>query len=169
MSYDFDGSSDRLHMTIPSSIGADGVPFTIAAWFYRDTSTGNDVIGAVGGGASGGVNSLRMASNNDSIALTWTGSQYAQAAAAHFHSDATWHHSGGAWAAADSREVWSAGSNYGSEGSSRALTDADEISIGAEITVDYFDGKIAEVGVWDRGMTTREMETLAAGFSPSLS
>ncbi len=164
MAYDFaSASSQRLYMNVPTEIGSDAVPWWVFAHIYRDTSTSHATVAAVGGGGS--VNWLRLRNINRTEAATWTGSSF-RAANSGTHNDAQWHRVAASWPDADNRHSWLDGSKTSDSGTA-AVSGATTISIGAEISSSYMDGKLAEVGIWIGEPLDSQVAALMKGYAPS--
>jgi hypothetical protein len=80
-----------------------------------------------------------------------------------------WHHIAGVWTATNSRAAFLNGGNKGTDIVDVTPVNLNVTSIGRvgdSTPVDYMDGRIAEVGIWDVALTDAEIAILAAGFSP---
>lgn len=115
-------------------------------WFMIRSDDGNDAL------------EIRSAENGASRVATTTADVVAN----------TWQH----WGASEnttSRTAYLSGGNKGTESTEVTVDNVDDTFIGANnITTihDFFDGSIAEFGVWNVTLTDAEYLVLAAGYSP---
>jgi hypothetical protein len=150
-------------------------PFTVAAWFYTN-STANQTIFQIADtttAATGARWSLDLRSTGDLrfSSRTSAGAQ-TDADSAINYSTGTWQHGVMVGRSATDRSVYLDGGNEGTNTTSNTPDVHDETSIGRLNRGDpptfYFDGYIAEVGVWGVALSAREVQSLAAGFSAAL-
>lgn len=81
----------------------------------------------------------------------------------------TWHHAGGVEISATSRFAYLNGVASPEDTTSRTPTGMDRAGIGALVDSspsNYFEGSIAEVGIWNVVLTAAEWTALAARYSP---
>jgi hypothetical protein len=166
MAYNFNGSNQYLST---ASSPASGTPMTIACWMRP---TNSDSLGAgvsVGQTSASHRNQVFVQASRIDIAA-----QGASALSQVQSSDATafsnvWTHGAGVFASATSRTVYKNGGNSATVttniGSQNAFASAlvgvrDNGSIGL-----YFNGNIADVGIWNAALTADEIASLADGMT----
>lgn len=172
MARDFDGASSQ-YIRAASAV-LTGVPITMACWFrpagvashyglmsLSDESAATsyfvlEAAGTIGGDPLRCTTRLAVEAN----ALTTTG-----------FSANTWHHACGVWSAADARAAYIDGGSKGTNAVAITPTNLDITVLGARARNPYdsfFDGLIAEAGIWNIALTDAEVAILAAGYSPLL-
>jgi hypothetical protein len=174
MARDFNGSTQYLSRT---DALLNTHPLTISAWFNCDNDALVQTIFGIGSSSSvtplillealgdTGGDPIRLLVRDDSGNL-----QNAQTSTG--YSLTTWHHACGVWAAADDTRAFIDG---GSKGTDTAPTlgtlTVNRTAIAVWDTTglnNYFNGRIAEVGLWNVALTDDEVAVLAAGYSPLL-
>lgn len=169
MSWNFDGTDDWVGNASATPITT--TPATIACWFNADAfgdhlinisnSSGSDKLvlrtGAAPNIISGGV------SDGDVNDIFFTTTAL---------TTGTWNHACITFESTTSRKLFSNGVNEGTDTTSRSISGLTRINIGSRREVSnnsaFFDGRIAEVGVWDVALTDSEVSSLAKGASCSL-
>lgn len=172
MSYEFNGTNQRLNTPTGSAVIAN-LPITMACWFNADIATAeiclmamaSDWANWVGGGlymvASGSVTGdpVRILTNPNASDVATTTSGFTVG---------TWHHAAGVFTSTSSRTVYLDGGNSATTTTTYNLTSpTDGMRVG-QFTNNfprYFDGKIADVGVWDAALTAAEIASLAKGMT----
>lgn len=169
MSWDFDGTDDWVGNTTTAPVTA--LPATIACWFNADVfnqhlinisnSTGNNkfilrldtapnII--TGGVTDGGTNDIFVTTT----ALTTN----------------TWNHACITFESTTSRKLYSNGINEGTDTNSRNPSGFTRLHIGSRRdssnTSAFFNGQIADVGIWNVALSDSEILSLAKGISCSL-
>jgi hypothetical protein len=168
---DFDGTDDNLRL---GSVLLSAAPMTVCAWVNLDNNTSAHTIFHIGdtaaaadrfqldfNGAGGG--------SNDPVRFVTTRSTSGTASTANFYTASTWHHGCGRTSGAASRYSALDGTMSGEETSNLTPANLDDTNIGVrnELTDTLFtDGRIAELGVWNRALSDGEILSLSKGFSP---
>ena len=175
MARDFDnGSSEYLEI---DSAPVTAAPLTIAAWGNVDETWQSGVIASLVD-ASSGNDWFLVRTKYQSGPGEYTCNVYARSSDGLPEVDSTttfaiggWHHLCGVFASASSRSAYLDG------GAKATITDTitpsgiDKTSIGRigdSTPAGYFEGKIAEVGIWNAALTDAEVAILAKGYSPLL-
>ena len=175
MARDFDnGSSEYLEI---DSAPVTAAPLTIAAWGNVDETWQSGVIASLVD-ASSGNDWFLVRTKYQSGPGEYTCNVYARSSDGLPEVDSTttfaiggWHHLCGVFASASSRSAYLDG------GAKATITDTitpsgiDRTSIGRigdSTPAGYFEGKIAEVGIWNAALTDAEVASLALGVSPLL-
>jgi hypothetical protein len=171
MAYELNGTNQRLNTT---SSPVSGTPLSVACWFNADNNTTNqrlvdlrqttDVnayfsIGLGGAVAGDPLRMIVQKSGNAQITTTTTG-----------YSINTWHHACGVFTTSANRTIY-----LDAGGSATSTTDVGSIvpvriDIGVvtdndNILAQFFDGRIAEVGIWNAALTAAEIASLAKGMT----
>ena len=169
MSYDFDGTDDWIGNTTTCPIT--NAPFTASCWFNADVFDGGALI------------TLSNSSGNDRFQLRITATPTIRFLAVDadvndtFDSTgtpvvSTWGHACMSATSATSRAVYFNGANKATDTTSRTITGLSRLHIGsardANTNQSYFNGRIAEVGVWDVALTDDEVASLGQGISCAL-
>ena len=169
MSYEFNGTTQYLQNT---STPITAPPFTISAWMNTDRIDGgsqtvmaimND--GSAGDwfrfyGYSGGTIFIIMDARDSTAVFAATTTQF---------SADTWHHVAGQNSSTTARAAWLDGGGKGTNSELRTPDGINAMSIGRmgdSTPGGYFDGEIAEVGLWNIALTDAEILLLSKGFSP---
>lgn len=184
MARDFNGSTDRIDYANPIDLADSAL--TIAGWVYPDTLDSTDDLFAVlhqAGDAAGAIWVEHAGSRNVGslqIVRVWSaGGPPHQGKYRHGTGELTmgsWQHvcctsdSGGLAAGmecyVDGSVPGTSGTLTGGSGSQVAASG--KLSLGGLYPADTecFGGRLAEVGVWNRVLSTDEIAALAKGFSP---
>lgn len=170
MSYDFNGSTANLNI---SSEPVSVTPMTFACWFYTDLSHGGSLIDI---SDTQGNNSWRLwitSSNTIQVTAEAAGSSTTATTTATF-SNTTWNHGCGVFSSSTSRTVYLNGANSVTNTTSRTpnIGTITRSSIGSRrqggTSETFFNGKIADVGIWNIALNTSEINSLSKGVSCSL-
>jgi len=171
MAYDLNGTDQRLNTT---SFPAITEPFTSACWFYADNNTANqrlvdlrqttdqNAYASISlGGAVAGDPLRILAFKGGVLQVTTTTTGY---------SLSTWHHACGVFASSSSRTIYldGGGSATGTTNIGPILPVRVDIGVftdsGNNLS-QFFDGRIAEVGIWSAALTSAEISSLAKGVT----
>jgi len=169
MAYDFDGINQSLTR---ASAPVTAVPLTMACWFNPDllqdaalcavesvsTVAGNSSWFALFAGLTGVVAASTVQNGMQSTAITTA-----------TYTTGSWNHCCGVFSATNSRTIYLNGSNAVTNTTNRIPTATPETVIGARRVVSalgsYFNGKIAEFGIWNAALTAQEVASLAKGMT----
>jgi len=156
-----------------SSAPATAVPLTIACWFWcndvtnvynlvslEDSSVNMDYFRLSARGNAGDVLSAQSHDGTTGVTANASGT----------YTSNTWHHACGVYASTTSRQAFLNGSGGTAETTSNIPSGIDSLNIGRlnwdGTPIQYLDGKVAEVGIWDVALTQGEITSLANGVSP---
>jgi hypothetical protein len=172
MAYQFNGTNQFVS-TASAPIDGLTYPFSIACWFRPSniTSTGVMVSMAPSSGnywsivAAGGIAGDPVAAYHSSETVAVRAGLSTSGYTAN-----VWNHGCAVFSESNSRTAYlsggSAGTNTTSEGSVLAAT---EINVAARrltgVLGTYFNGQIAEVGIWNVALTAEEIASLADGMT----
>jgi len=142
-------------------------PVSMACWWYTTNDIGaRDLMAISGLGGS----QLMSAGGQHVIAATLNlGAVYADNVTG--YSTSTWNHSTATFSSATNRNLYLNGGAAATNATSKAWPAVTETAIATRysgIITSYFNGFIAEVGIWSAALTRAEADTLAAGHSPLL-
>ena len=164
MAYDFNGTNQFLE------VGSAVVnrPCTMAAWGYLDATDGARDIVSVSSKATRSV--LRLNVNSGQYRIADQGNVNAVANGATV-SAGSWNHYAGVFASGSSRTPYTNGVAGTANTTSVAAITPTVTSIGAwfegtSSPIQFFDGRIAEVGIWSAALTAAEIASLAKGMTP---
>jgi hypothetical protein len=168
MARNFNGTNQFLSM---AAAPASGSPMTIAAWFYPTQSLAQVLI-CVGQNSGTHRNQLTFDGNVAgrpirAFSLGTGGSFQAQGGSTTLNE---WNHACAVFGSATSREIFANGAsgatNTSDVGTQNAATGT---QIGARTASNatslYFNGNIAEVGIWNAALSDAEIASLAKGMT----
>ncbi len=171
MAYNFNGTSQRLNT---ASTPVNAPAFSMACWFKPSTLSGGRVPLSI---CNTSGNSTTSRYNLSIRGNTLFAIQVSNAAAALTSTDTispnvnAWNHGCGVFTSTASRTVYLNGANAVTQSSTNAPNTADinAVYIGTQLTsnsfVNYFEGDIAEVGIWNVALTAAEVASLAKGMT----
>jgi hypothetical protein len=173
MAYDFNGTNQSMQ-TATSPVSA--TPLTMACWFNSDSASAVQtpiMIRVPGGGASGGymVIFLRGDLSGDPIQVgiqIGGGAPVVQSSTSGYSTN-TWNHACAIFTNNTSRTIYLNGGNSATNTNNISITPG-EIRIGASVDssnnlLQYMDGRLAEVGIWNIALTAAEIASLADGMT----
>jgi hypothetical protein len=166
MAYEFNGSTQSLST---ASTPVTAAPMTLACWFNSDSatvaqrlievrlSTTNYFSLGIRGQDAGDPVAI-VISQGGAAEITRTTSGY---------SANTWHHACGVFTSTTSRAVYLDGGSSATGTGTRSPDTPNQIQIGifAGDNVQYFDGRMAEVGIWNTDLTASEVLSLSRGMT----
>ena len=171
MARDFDGTDDNLSVNTAAVTAA---PLTVACWFNADTTAAdmwlvnlcvstennNNQFSLLASGGTAGDPVEWLARDGVSSAIASTGSGY---------STGVWHHACGIEYASNSRAAFIDGGSKGTNTTSKTPSGINRTAIGRQqdsAPSGPFNGRIAEVAIWDVDLTDAEVASLADGLCP---
>jgi len=163
MAYDFNGTNQYLEVATAVA----NRPCTMAAWGYLDTTTGARDIVSVSSKTTTSV--LRLNVNFGQYRIADQGNVNAVANGA-IVSAGSWNHYAGVFASGSSRTPYTNGVAGAQNTTSVAAITPTVTSIGAWFegtsnSIQFFDGQIAEIGIWNAALTAAEIASLAKGMT----
>jgi len=168
MAYEFNGTNQRMST---ASAPATNVPLTMACWFNCDDTINNQRLletrqsnlnyyALTVRGLTAGDPVAIAISQGGTISITNTTAGY---------SSATWHHACGVFETTTSRAVYLDGANSATNSDSRTPSTPTSFQIGAFLDgatpIQHFDGRMAEIGIWNAALTAAEIASLAKGMT----
>lgn len=175
MAFRFDGSSQYGRT---GSTPVSGVPITIAGWFNSDNETTSQAVIYLTNSSDNaqyiGLLAVGSHAENQVRALmrSTLGFPFLSANTTSGYTSGTWHHAACRFPDNDTAEVWLDGGNYGiSTAATETPSGLNRLTIGHSenalgFSSQYFDGKLAEIGIWNTDLTDAEINSLSKGFSP---
>jgi hypothetical protein len=169
MAYELNGSNQYFNTaTAPAS----AEPLTIACWFYANNTTADHTLVSINGTSTLSYFQLQAAgsiSGDPVRAVTFAGSGGANVAASTSgFSASTWTHAAGVFTSTSSRTVYLNGTAGNQNTGVSSIPNIVRLSIGViswNTPVNYLNGRIAEVGVWNVALTAEEIASLADGMT----
>lgn len=166
---DFNGSTGKA---TASAVEVSAAPMSISCWGNSDSATASQTAVSIsdtatdvqnlyvnwGGTAIG--DPIRVVSDSTSAGVASSSSGY---------TISTWHHSAGVWTSSASRAAFIDGGSKGTETTDLSPSSLDTTGIGVLARLNqggFFDGRLAECGIWNVALTDDEVATLARGFAP---
>lgn len=145
------------------------LPISISAWAYTDTVSGTHCIASIGD--SGAVSYVMLQSNGTSLRAVHAHSGVTNFAFINSAlSTGTWFHACGVFASTTSRSIYHDGTKGTDDTDSTGDPTPDQWTIGqldtSGVNLDPWDGRIAEVGVWNVALTQGDVDQLNAGCCP---
>lgn len=173
MARNFDGSTGYLQSLV-APVTAE--PLTLAGWFRSDITTQNQAIIKVGANAASAGWQLWITSGNNQVAATTVDAAQTAGAAlsnpASPYTAGTWFHGAAVFTSASSRAAFINGGAKVTNATSITVAGVDSVLIGSRYLGgtlgSFFDGRLAEVGVWNVALSDEEVASLATGVSPLL-
>lgn len=169
MSREFNGSNQWLNHTTPV---ISGTPFSVSCWFNPDGLTTQGTFWWEGeAGSASDYHELQFAGDvaGDPIrAGTRNGTFNSANSSAGPGAANAWYQAAGVWTSSTDRKAYFNGGNEGSNTTDRTPDFIDESAIGRtndSTPGNYFDGSIAEMGIWNVALTPAEIATLGKGYS----
>ena len=171
MAYEFNGTSQYLNT---ASAPVTAAPLTLAAWFYPDTDTTNYALLSITDNieASGnrfGITALGAAAGDPIQVFTQVGGTTGAANSTAAFTSGAWNHACGVFESVTSRTVYLNAGNSATNNTSLTPSGVDRIRIAARflsgLPALYFDGRLAEVGIWNAALTAAEVASLAKGMT----
>jgi hypothetical protein len=165
MAYDFVAASNQYLVTSSTPVTAYGC--TLACWAVNDIAAGGTLISI---GDSGGNSFFEIITAPGALVQARVGSSAGTTATASSGAAATGtlFHAAGRFISSTNRIAYANGSSGGTSTTNLTPTNLDRISMGARVrssVSNYFDGLIAEVGIWNVALTPAEIASLADGVT----
>lgn len=152
-------------------------PFTLASWIRPVSITDGGfhvALSLVKAGSVGGASFASLYQHNGDVQAWMTGSGSGGASIVTGLTAGVWGHAAAVYTSVASRTAYVNGTAGTPETSSQATLTFDTIQIGADYYVggpvanDFFDGDLAEAGIWSVALDAAEIAALAKGFDPRL-
>jgi hypothetical protein len=174
MAWDFDGTDDYIE----AALGANyDVPKTLACWFNSDTTNANKTLVSLAAGSitedlSQGLR-IQITSTGVVQAVTSSGTGANGASSPGSYSANTWHHAAGKFESSSSRYAYLDGAIGAQNTATRSTGGALDNHLigqgsGGNNPPQPFNGRIAEVAIWDVALNDDEIAALAKGFRPDM-
>jgi len=168
MARDFSGTEQRL--TVVSSLTIAGEPITLAGWINSDDP---DVRGTVITIGSTGSNYWAVESGGDRPGDPFIARQRGTAGRAiessTGYTTGVWHHGCAIFRSDTDRSIYIDGGSRVDDSVASVTVAPTDFVIGSRVDgAQDFNGKVAEVGIWNVGLEDSEVEALAGGASPFL-
>ena len=168
MAYDFNGTDQRLNTT---STPVATVPLTLACWFRADDVTANRCLFELADSA--GANGFRLlvagAIAGDPIFADYLVGSGTNAQTTAGYTAGTFHHAAATFPNNTTVTAYLDGGNSATSTGSALNPSPTRINIGARFSSSsaglFFDGQIAEVGIWNVALTAEEIASLADGMT----
>ncbi len=164
MARTFNGTNDSIEA---ASAPVTAVPLTIACWFYPTSSAGVAVISL---GVSGGSDRFQMSCVPGSTPVAAASVQSGVASQSSFSGTASlnqWHHGAAVFASSTSRTAYFNGSAATANTTASTPAGINRFNISGRYLTTlgaFFQGAIAEVGVWNAALNANEIASLSKGF-----
>jgi hypothetical protein len=168
MAYDFNGTDQRLNTT---STPVAAAPLTLACWFRADDVTTNRCLFelATSAGAEGFRLLVAGALAGDPIYADYILSAGINAQTTAGYTANTFHHAAATFPNNTTVTAYLDGGNSATSTGSALNPAPTRINIGARFLSSsaglFFDGRIAEVGIWNVALTAAEIASLAKGIT----
>jgi hypothetical protein len=175
MARSFNGSSDKI--VKGSGTLYIGLPVSMSCWFKAANTTHNGTLVAHGNSANngdrlalsalGGVTGDPVGAQHVDNVASADGNAFTTAG----FSANVWHHACGVFTSVSSRTAYLDGGNSATDTNTQASIGIDRTSIGnleRQTPANFFNGEIAEVGIWNSTLTASEVWALSRGFAPPM-
>lgn len=168
MSWDFNGSTDYMESALPTTYTT---PITLACWFNSDTTNVTKTLISLANGSTTEDTSVSLTLGLSSsaaitaITSTATGQNIGTRAA---YSLQTWHHAAAVFSSDSNRVAYLDGTAGTPNTTSRTASNLDNLILGQGSGGTYnptaaYNGRLAEVAVWNVGLSADEILSLAKG------
>lgn len=165
MALAFNGTTEIITATVPAL----AFPFTIGAMFNQTVVSG--ARGIVSFGVSGGGSRQDISITGTNLRALSADGGGTSTADTTLPTAGIWNHGCGVFSAANSRSIYLNGGAKVTNTVSRSFT-INRMIIGASQGVagagEFFNGSLAEVGIWTAALTDEEVLSLSRGCSPLL-
>ena len=167
MAYDFTAASSQYLSTASAPVTS--VPLTMACWM-RPSNAGSAGIQLSLGDIGSNNRYLIYQSSNVIYAFAASSSTFDQSSINNgFPPNNTWGHTAAVFSATNSRQIYFNGTAGSLNTGSVNPTGIDSILIATQysdgVYKNFFDGDIAEVGIWNAALTAIEIASLAKGMT----
>jgi hypothetical protein len=176
MAYDFNGTADYIE---GSNIPAIDVPVTLSCWFNSDTNNAAKILLAVAAGSivsgttlSPGL-SLRLTATTANVqAATSSGNGSNVSTSGNTYATGVWNHAAARFASTSSRIVYLNGVKATEQSTNRAVAGTlvnvliGRGSGGTYLPSGPFNGRLAELGIWNVALDDDEIISLSKGIKP---
>jgi hypothetical protein len=169
MAWDFDGTADHLNSGTSAAFSAT-YPTSLACWFNTDVTGIADWIIDLGDGTNNNHFSLKLgpafvveAEVRDSVGTTTVANSSTTI------TGGVWQHAAAVFSANNSKAAFLNGANKGTDANTANVGTINIIAIGAFYNgaiLGEYDGRLAEMAIWNVALTDAEVATLGAGYSP---
>ena len=169
MAYEFNGTNQSLQLN-SAVVGA--TPLTMACWFRPVNTTSLFALIYIGEAAAV-ANRFAMFARGDlagapvSIAADNIGNAPVQTTSGYTAN--TWHHACGVFTSSTSRTVYLNGANSATNSNNITPSGLNTTTVGSRFRDNvnglFFNGLIAEVGIWNADLTVAEIASLADGMT----
>jgi hypothetical protein len=165
MAYSFNGTTQYL---LESAAPTTSTPVTLAGWFKKTSASVAGTCIAICNGSNDG-NWRRTSMTGSAKVNCDVNSNYYAIEATGTYSAGAWVHVCGVITSSSSRTAYRDGGNSATGSGTEGTLTLTRCSIGVlarPSIVEYFDGDIAECGIWNVALTADEVAALGKGFSP---
>ena len=168
MARNFNGTSARIHI---SSAVVSATPYTMACWFrttsMADLGTLISINSTTSGAHYAGLWFRGDVAGDPVDILIESGGVQNTARSATGCTSGQWHHACGVFSSSTSRTVYLDGGSSATNNTSTTPS-LDRTEVGTWRSSSWFNGDIAEVGIWNIDLTAADVASLAKGVSPAL-
>jgi hypothetical protein len=166
MAYNFLTGSAQ-YLSVPSAVVVSN-PVTLACWFNRSATGGGMGLVAISNNTSTNFQQLSLAASDAILAVSNAGAPIA--AALPYAATNQWDHGCAVFASDSSRQVFLNATGSAVQTNTVSVTGENVTSIGsrpagAGIFGQFFNGLIADVGIWNAALTQPEIASLAKGMA----
>lgn len=169
MSRSFNGSSDYAEV---GSSPVSGMPLTISAWFNAASLAAEGQIVAVNLGLEADFCLLLRTTGNIRARQAEASGTADSSSSGATVGTGSWNHGAAVFSSTTSRTVYLNGTAGTTATNTIATSTPTKVSIGTRYSagtrIGFFNGKIAEVGIWNVVLTAAEITMLSLGYSPLL-
>jgi hypothetical protein len=168
MAYDFNGSNQYLST---ASAPVTAMPLTMACWHRpAQTAAARAILSISTTGGTGRFQISQLVSPAGTTASSVTDAAVAvDTVAAKTLVANSWYHSAAVFTSSTNRSAFIDGAETNSATSNAGPTNPNSVLVGSRVAIGnfgaYFDGDIAEVGIWNVALTAAEIASLADGFT----
>lgn len=165
MAYNFNGTNQYLTTSGPIT----GVPLTFSCWFYTPLDSTNKVLVNLGNTSGTPTHRCQLTiTTTNFVQMSLVGSTQPFAQSTNTYNNNSWNHACGVCASTSSRIVYLNNVASPIETTTCIQNSLFTLNIGARWNPtlgNYFNGLIADVGIWNAALTVDEINSLAKGMA----
>jgi hypothetical protein len=149
------------------------VPLTVACWFRPAASPAGSTLSFMQLGNSAAQKLFLLGQSTAGVIVqAYDGTTAGSATTTAQPTAAVWSHAAGVFASNSDRRVYLNGGNKSTDATATTPTGIDKLDLGAYVYsgghILFFDGDLAEAGIWNVALDDFDVASLAAGLSPLL-
>jgi hypothetical protein len=166
MAFNFTSANSQYLTTASTPVSA--YPITLACWFRSNLAASTCAVSINAVTTQSRINMFILNTGAVNLGVSSTGNA-ASATTTTTATANTWNHAVGVCASSTSRTVYLNGGGDATNTTSVDISGFSQIAVGARHAGSwggFYNGDIAEVGIWNAALTAAEIASLSKGFTP---